>query len=469
MDFFTISLYDREPVERFTSKILFLEYLHTHMRCKELGAQHFSGGGGVGVIESMWIDFSGFRHKKFERFIARIFSECAPAFSSLEQLTVISRIPKVLCLDFKKPLPALRKLKTVQTAVEGIDKIAPQLTDVCLIHAALKHFPAKFHPDLDELTVRDNSVLLDITDLSMYRGLRNITLCSNNLTQVPRLPDTGHLTYLDVSMNNIARIENLPNSIEQLYINNNQISSIDAFPANLYTVNMWHIPLARFPENLLLCARLRYIHFHETEVNLTAMEMRFLEANTNYTPQQLTICGAAANVYRNTQNVHTSSIQASFLKSCQNLFTDNIPDQPFTGSGSAAVDEAIRALTKNTETHCVLYVTFGELFQKVWNRIATASGHEKKAELLKRLREEITDARDKCFMGQVTRLLNVLAGFYDDIFLEINEGEQIYAKVQANQRRNNSVVDIDELIAELREIHVSEDKIMEWVSALKEV
>jgi Leucine-rich repeat (LRR) protein len=338
-----------------------------------------------------------------------------------------------------------------------------------LIHAALKRFPANFHPDLDELTVRDNSVLLDITDLSMYSSLRNLTLCSNNLTHVPRLPNTGHLTYLDVSMNRIARIENLPHSIEHLFINNNLISSIDAFPTNVSSVNMWHVPLARFPGNLLLCARLRYIHFHDTEVNLTAMEMRYLQATTNYTPQQLTISGAAPNVYRNAQNVHTTSIQASFLKSCQNLFMDNIPDQPFTGSGSATVDEVIRTLTKNTETHCVLYVTFGELFQKVWNRIATESDNEKKAELLKRLREEITDARDKCFMGQVTRLLNVLSGFYDDIFLEINEAEQIYAKVQANQRRNNSVVDIDELIAELREIRVSEDKIMEWVTALKQV
>jgi hypothetical protein len=430
-------------------------------------APDYSGG-----IESMWIDFSGFRPKKFERFIARIFSECAPAFSSLKQLTVVSRVPKVLCLDFNKilsPLPAIRRLKTVHTAVEGIDILAPQLTNVCLIHAALKRFPANFHPDLDELTVRDNSVLLDITDLSMYSSLRNLTLCSNNLTHVPRLPNTGHLTYLDVSMNRIARIENLPHSIEHLLINNNLISSIDAFPTNVSSVNMWHVPLARFPGNLLLCARLRYIHFHDTEVNLTAMEMRYLQATTNYTPQQLTISGAAPNVYRNAQNVHTTSIQASFLKSCQNLFMDNIPDQPFTGSGSATVDEVIRTLTKNTETHCVLYVTFGELFQKVWNRIATESDNEKKAELLKRLREEITDARDKCFMGQVTRLLNVLSGFYDDIFLEINEAEQIYAKVQANQRRNNSVVDIDELIAELREIRVSEDKIMEWVTALKQV
>jgi hypothetical protein len=230
---------------------------------------------------------------------------------------------------------------------------------------------------------------------------------------------------------------------------------------------MWENPLRRFPENLVLCRSLYYIYFHDTEIEMTAMEMRFLEERTNYTPVETMRRTGAVNVYNNGQNVHTSSIQKSFLKSCQNLLLDKIPDQVFNGTGNAIADKNIRGFSENSERHCILYITFGELFQKVWNRIATHKNQETRFELLKRLREEMIEAEAKCFMGQITRLLNVLVGFYDDICIEIEQSEQIYAKIQANKNRNNQVVNLDELVDDLREIKISEDKIREWLDACR--
>jgi hypothetical protein len=302
----------------------------------------------------------------------------------------------------------------------------------------------------------------------MYKQLKHVTICSNNLSVVPILPNTGQLNYLDVSMNQITEIRNLPDTITQLYINNNRIRRIDAFPTNVNLINMWENPLRRFPENLLLCRSLYSIYFHYTEIEMTAMEMRFLEERTNYTPVERMRRSGAVDVYTNGQNVHTSSIQKSFLKSCQNLLLDKIPDQAFTGTGNVIADRILREFFENSERHCILYITFGELFQKVWNRIATQKNDETRYELIKRLREEILDAEAKCFMGQITRLLNVLVGFYDDICIEIEESEQIYAKIQANRIRNNNAVNVGELVNDLREIKISEEKINEWVAACSE-
>jgi HD superfamily phosphohydrolase len=148
------------------------------------------------------------------------------------------------------------------------------------------------------------------------------------------------------------------------------------------------------------------------------------------------------------------------------LFLDKTSNQEFDGTGNIIVDKIIRDFCNKTERHCILGITFSEMFQKVWNRIATQENIQIKIELIKRLKEEMIDAKDKCFFGQITRLVNTLVGFYDDISIEMDENEQIYEKVLANKNRNNQVVNIKELEMELREIKISEQKITEWINAL---
>jgi hypothetical protein len=50
----------------------------------------------------------------------------------------------------------------------------------------------------------------------------------------------------------------------------------------------------------------------------------------------------------------------------------------------------------------------------------------------------------------------------------IDENEQIYAKIQANRKRNNMAVNVTELTTELQEIGISNDKICEWIDACTE-
>jgi hypothetical protein len=419
-------------------------------------------------ISLLAVESSGTNLTKMQKIIDTMYSH-NEWFQNLEIMYVNCMLLRhKLVIDFGRIcLPGLKKLTSIDVGVVGLEKISAQITDVSLIHPRMDEFPRIFHNELSSLKIHKNTNALNINDLSMYKNLRHITISSSNLSTLPILPNTGQLKHLDVSYNHITEITNLPDCINILYINNNYITSLDAFPVNVSWINMSQNPLRRFPENLVLCRSLNYIYLHETEIEMTAMEMRFLAQRTNYRPVDRMMQRDITSVYENRQNIHATSIQKSFLKSCQNLLLDKIPDQVFTGTGNRYVDENIRQFSQNRERHCILYITFSELFQKVWNRIATQRCDETRFELLKRLREEMIEAEAKCFMGQITRLLNVLVGFYDDICIEIDDSEQIYAKIQANRNRNNKVVNLDELVDELREIRISEDKIREWVDAVR--
>ena len=58
----------------------------------------------------------------------------------------------------------------------------------------------------------------------------------------------------------------------------------------------------------------------------------------------------------------------------------------------------------------------------VWARIIKSPNPDEIAQVLN---QEISDGLCMCFTGRLTRLLNVLVGFYDDIELQISDSEQI--------------------------------------------
>ncbi len=53
------------------------------------------------------------------------------------------------------------------------------------------------------------------------------------------------------------------------------------------------------------------------------------------------------------------------------------------------------------------------------------TNHEHKEELFIIMNKEINDSMCKCFTGRISRLINVLNGFDDNIKIQISEAEQI--------------------------------------------
>jgi hypothetical protein len=71
----------------------------------------------------------------------------------------------------------------------------------------------------------------------------------------------------------------------------------------------------------------------------------------------------------------------------------------------------------------VLNITFRDILIAVWNKILIFN-ESVQEEIIKVLNIEMLDSECKCFTGRITRLVNVLNGFDENIRLEISENEQ---------------------------------------------
>ena len=141
-------------------------------------------------------------------------------------------------------------------------------------------------------------------------------------------------------------------------------------------------------------------------------------------------------VYDDKQNVHDAHIHETVIRSIGNLMKD--PRPVFTismlnGSGlSLSTISLLTQFCKDTTRHSSHRITYCELLGYVWARIIK-SVH--KAELLKILEEQVTEAADKCLTGKFTRTLSVLVGFYEDIMIEISDSSRIGAIILAVRDR----------------------------------
>jgi hypothetical protein len=74
------------------------------------------------------------------------------------------------------------------------------------------------------------------------------------------------------------------------------------------------------------------------------------------------------------------------------------------------------------DVHSILNITFAELLINVLSFI---DQHEAKQEIYKVLEQEMNDTICKCFTGRMSRLINCLNGFDDNIVINISNNEQI--------------------------------------------
>ena len=176
-------------------------------------------------------------------------------------------------------------------------------------------------------------------------------------------------------------------------------------------------------------------------------------------------------VYSDTQNIHNSNIQKSFRSSLENIMKDKL---------SRTIDECKNALLTSQLTeevkreilnycddkteHSIYLITFEDLFHYVMNRILI---HSESSEILKILEEEIKDTICKCFTGRMTRLLNVLNGFYPDIQIQIGSNEQITNVILMLKDKYEGEELKEKVREELKERGYEESVIEEWISFIE--
>jgi hypothetical protein len=128
---------------------------------------------------------------------------------------------------------------------------------------------------------------------------------------------------------------------------------------------------------------------------------------------------------------------------------------------SPACLQSLSSYLDDKDVHSTLYLTFFEVFEKVWGRII---GSDFKADLIKRLDEEMIDSECECFTVRISHLVNVLVGYFTDINITTSNSERIGAIILSVLNGREMTDEIRETCRKsLKEAKIEDDEIGKWL------
>ena len=172
-------------------------------------------------------------------------------------------------------------------------------------------------------------------------------------------------------------------------------------------------------------------------------------------------------VYNDKQNIHNHNIQNSFKNSLNNIFKDKqLLDLPIIKQqileNNVLTEQTKREIFNycaHSTEHSSFLITYSDLLIYVWSRIIVSTNVD---EILSVLNQEISNGLCMCFTGRLTRLLNTLVGFYDDIELQISNSEQITNIIMGLKNKFTNEELRNAIRKELLDRQYSESIINEW-------
>ncbi len=326
------------------------------------------------------------------------------------------------------------------TEIKGLDKLVNLLT----------------------LTLTKNQIT-EIKGLNNLVNLQELYLDNNKIIEIKGLDNLINLQTLYLYNNQLTEIKGLDNlvNLEILYLHNNQITEIKGLDNLVNPLALWlgNNHIKELPLNLCNFRNITYFNYSNNPIEYIPLPVqRWLDRNRNRNKNN--------NIYDDKQNIHNHNIQTSFRNSLTNLLKDKPSINLETVKNEIISNDIITEQTKreilnycdDKIEHFTYLITYSDLLIYVWSRIRN------KDEILKVLNQEITDGLCMCFTGRMTRLLNVLVGFYDDIELQISDSEQItniIMNLKNNISDNKQLKDA--VKKELLDRQYSEAIINEWL------
>jgi hypothetical protein len=130
------------------------------------------------------------------------------------------------------------------------------------------------------------------------------------------------------------------------------------------------------------------------------------------------------------------------------------------------VKQQLQEYINDDQVHSNYQVTFQELLNCVWQRITT---HKDSLEIKKIMNTEMKDGLCMCFTGRLSRLVNCLNGFYDDIQIKIHDNQQIGNIILLIKNKLETIGELNiqqwksEVTKELIEREYKAEEIEEWL------
>jgi len=298
--------------------------------------------------------------------------------------------------------------------------------------------------------------------------LQTLSLCGNKLNVLPDylFSSLTKLEILFLAQNELTFLpENIFASLGNLMVlsiaNNRIITLSDDIFVSLVELQSLHLSdnkLTILPSSILNCRYMHTLHYTGNEITVDIRFQRFIERMQNYDNH---------DIFTDSQNIHASSIQTSTKQSINTLFKD-----PFDCSKDDIIKECLTwdipclsdllTYLDDTYVHSTLLISFYDVFVKVFGRIMS---HPNKMDIISRLDDELKESECKCFTGRLTRLVNCLVGFYDDITIGISDSERISAIILSTLDGREMDDELKKLcIDKLKAIDIADDEINKWLS-----
>jgi Leucine-rich repeat (LRR) protein len=258
-------------------------------------------------------------------------------------------------------------------------------------------------------------------------------------------------------------------NVEKMTLSNNKLPELPAEMGemrNLKTVCVRNNKLRTFPPQLANLTRLTGFTHSDNEIEYIPPPFQRLLDRVNQRHGN--------QVYHDSQNVHNSDVQRSFLATLQKLFgtkpelnleqtINEILDNPVLTEKSK---KAIADFTSIKEVHSVANVSYGDLLTAVWDRVRK---NPAKDEICKVMNSDLNDSICVCFTGRITRLVNALNGFDPDVVIQISSNEQLSNLVLKIRNQYKEVEDQKKALVEaMKERGFGQDEIDEWCAYLDE-
>jgi len=368
-------------------------------------------------------------------------------YLSCNQITKIENFSNSLqrlCLSYNK----ITKIENLSDSLVELDLSGNQITKIANLSSSIQTLCLSYN----QITKIEN----------LPENLQTLYLYNNQITKIANLSSSIQILWLH--SNRITKIENLPENLQTLYLPNNLITKIGNLHRNLQFLDLNSNRITELSLSLLELRHLNvFYHTGNPIENIHPLVQRWLERLDRG------MIDGNSKVYSDGQNIHNFTIQKSFRNSLGNLLKDentlSLEECKKHVIECSELEEQVKRELLNycdDETeHSVYLVKFDEVFQYVISRIVR---HSDSNEMFKILNEEIKDTICKCFTGRMTRLVNVLNGFYDDITIQIGSNEQISNIILMLQGKYKG----DELVKQVREAmeerEYDENTIEEWLT-----
>jgi Leucine-rich repeat (LRR) protein len=353
-----------------------------------------------------------------------------------------------------------------------------QLTQLTTLHLSfnnLTQLPVEIGQltQLTTLNLQNNKLTQLPVEIGQLTQLTTLYLQTNKLTNLPvEIWQLTQLTTLNLSYNKLTQ---LPVEIGQLtqltelYLYNNNLTHLPVEIGQLTqltTLELNSNKLTHLPVEIGHLIQLTSLYLSDNPVEnllnpiiqraIQRIEHRANRHNGN-------------NIYTDTQNIHSSSIQQSIRDSINKLMNAFIVDYPLTYLDWSVLNQKTKEIITEyidcNDIHTMLNITFKELFIAVVIEMDKLSP-DLQIEIKKRLNEEMQESECKCFTGRISRLVNCLSGYSDKICIQISENEEInnIISVIMNKRELKTIETLkDEVSVALKERGYADEKIAEWL------